>query len=390
MSLPNKRTASLLVALFAALVGLVVSLDLVWLHFKVHTDPNYHSFCAMSDSFNCETVAESWYSVFLFLPVAVWGALGYAGLLILLVTSVQKGLSPLRSYVGLLFSGIAVATSLGLAIISYCVICAFCVLCTVTYVVNLVLLIVFARRAALDRPRFAEARAEFVLLLHARWYLFGGAAALLVALMIVYPKYWRPALPSAPSSGEGVTAEGVHWLGAAAPVMTIEEFSDYLCPHCRRGHITMRELLSVNGGKLRIVHRHFPLDNECNPMVRQPFHIGACRLARAAICAGEQERFWDMNDLLYQGDRFPNDATERIKAAAEELGLDTARLNACIDSPRAKDALRRDIDAGLALRITGTPAFVIEGKVYPGRIPDDVLKKAGLAVPERVGESAPR
>src|SRR5210317_2208398 len=58
-------------------VGALLSAELLRLHVKVYTDPNYHAFCAMTEKLNCETVAVSSYAVFAGLPVALWGLIGY-------------------------------------------------------------------------------------------------------------------------------------------------------------------------------------------------------------------------------------------------------------------------------------------------------------------------
>ena len=113
----QRRPRTITIALLLTAVGLLVSLDLMRLHYKVHTDPSYHSFCAMSDTFNCQTVAESQYAVFAGMPIAAWGALGYAGLLVLLAASWSSGLSAPGLLAALLFSAAAVGCSVTLAVI---------------------------------------------------------------------------------------------------------------------------------------------------------------------------------------------------------------------------------------------------------------------------------
>jgi len=375
------RSRLLPAALLTAAIGLAVSLDLVWLHYKVHTDSSYRSFCAMSDAFNCETVAESRYAVFLGLPVAVWGALGYALLAVILAAMLRRGRSPLKVTAGLALSAASVLISAVLAVISYCVICSFCLLCSLTYAVNLALLAFFVRETFALRPKLAAARAELLQLVKKSWPVFAACVLLVIALMIAYPKYWQHKIAPESSLRQGVTADGSHWLGAAEPGLTIIEYSDYRCPHCQRGHAAMRELLALNPDKLRVVHRHFPLDNACNSLLDAPFHVGACLLAEAAQCAGAQGRFWEMNDLLYQADQLSGASwEERVRAAARTLGLDPERFRQCLDSKEGSGAVKRDIAEGLKLGISGTPAFLVDGRVYSGKVPDQVLTRAGLRV----------
>ena len=76
-------------------------------------------------------------------------------------------------------------------------------------------------------------------------------------------------------------AHGWHWIGATKPTVTIYEFSDYQCPHCLRGHEQMRKLLAQYPDKLRLVHRHYPLDHQCNPAInrniRKKYSLIQCR-----------------------------------------------------------------------------------------------------------------
>src|SRR5262245_2193443 len=93
-----------------------------------------------------------------------------------------------------------------------------------------------------------------------------------------------------------------------APV-TIVEFLDYQCPYCQRSEPTVQEVLAKYPGKIRFVHRDFPLDG----------HPRALPAARAAYCAGEQNKFWELHrDMLLK----PSDLSdEDLKKRAADLGL---------------------------------------------------------------------
>jgi len=119
-------------------LGAALSADLVRLHVRVHTDPDYHSYCAVSEWANCETVAESVQSVALGLPVAVWGLLVYLALGVLTAWGIRRPLSPSSWPFGLLFwiSLISSGTSIYLYLVSHLVIESFCFVCVGTYLVN--------------------------------------------------------------------------------------------------------------------------------------------------------------------------------------------------------------------------------------------------------------
>ena len=150
----------------------------------------------------------------------------------------------------------------------------------------------------------------------------------------------------------------------------------------------LRSLLTGNPG-LRLVHRHLPLDKACNPMVNRPFHLHACLYAKLAVCAGEQGRFWHANDYLFAHGREPNPVTPEVMA--EAVGLDGEKLSECLER-RGSGMIRSDIEAGVRLGITGTPTFQVDGQLYVGQLPPQVLPKhvwpAGSGA--RVGYDASR
>jgi protein-disulfide isomerase len=141
-----------------------------------------------------------------------------------------------------------------------------------------------------------------------------------------------------------------------APV-TIVEFSEFQCPYCSRGASTLRQLEAQYGDRLRIVFRHFPLAS----------HHEAPKAAQAALCAGEQQKFWEMHDGLFADQSHLRVAD--LKQRATTLGLDTARFNDCLDSGRFASAVEADLADGTRYGVTGTPAFFINGRPLVGAVP---------------------
>jgi protein-disulfide isomerase len=144
---------------------------------------------------------------------------------------------------------------------------------------------------------------------------------------------------------------------ADAPV-TIVEFSDYQCPFCRRAEPTLNEVLSRYQGKVRFVFRHFPLDR-IHPLAR-----GA---SEAAACADQQGKFWE-----YHGELFAENAQldrAGLDALAEKTGLDTAAFKLCMDERRTQALVQKDVEAGAAAGVSGTPAFFINGIPLQGALP---------------------
>jgi protein-disulfide isomerase len=172
----------------------------------------------------------------------------------------------------------------------------------------------------------------------------------------------------------GFTEEGFPWIGAIVPTVTVTEFTDYQCPHCRRGHAELRRLVREHSGQLRLVHRHFPLDQACNDLVDYPVHLSACRYAALSYCAGRQGRFWEANDFLFENGR----RKEPVKAGelASAVAVNVETLKRCAGGGAARAAVRADLRAGKALRIQGTPTYVIGGQTYPRMVPAEMIERS--------------
>ena len=111
-----------------------------------------------------------------------------------------------------------------------------------------------------------------------------------------------------------------------APV-TIVEFTDYQCPFCHRAQSVVDEVLTRYKGKVRLVHRDFPLEG----------HPGAFPAARAARCAGEQGRFWEYHRSLMTVSGTLDDADLEKRAA--DTGLDAVEVRGLrgLEAPRRGD-----------------------------------------------------
>ncbi len=147
---------------------------------------------------------------------------------------------------------------------------------------------------------------------------------------------------------------------ADAPV-TVVEFTDYQCPFCMR-HFrqTYPLLLREYGDRVRYVVRNFPVIQN------------SAKAAEAAECAFDQGKFWDYHDRLFAGDRSLD--RETLERYAEEVGLDKALFNECLESGRKSPVVRRDIEDGRRFGVGGTPAFFINGRVLIGAQPFEVFQ----------------
>ena len=198
--------------------------------------------------------------------------------------------------------------------------------------------------------------------------------AALISTWAFFPNYWNFQPPRISADiPTGITASGYPWIGAENAVLEITEFSDYLCFQCRKMHFFLRQLMAENPGKIRIIHRHYPMDHEFNPIVRERFHVGSGKLALLAVYAASKNKFWQMNDLLYGigGQKKPIGTKELAKI----LDLDSNELARALNDRIFRLRVKHDIYNGNKLEITGTPAYVIDGEIYQGQIPPEIIRK---------------
>ncbi len=144
---------------------------------------------------------------------------------------------------------------------------------------------------------------------------------------------------------------------ADAPV-TIIVFSDFECPYCVSLNTTLTKVMAEDAGKVRIVFRHFPLDQ---------IHPRAGKAAEASFCAEEQGKFWEMHDELFK-DRSKL-AVEDLKKKAEIIGLDAGRFDSCLSSGKYAARVKADSEAGRAAGVGSTPTMFINGRPLIGAQP---------------------
>ncbi len=151
-----------------------------------------------------------------------------------------------------------------------------------------------------------------------------------------------------------------------APV-TIVEWSDYECPFCTRFYSQTLGLIDkeyIQTGKVKFVYRDFPLG----------FHKNAQKAAEAAECAGEQGKYFEMHDLLFESG--VEGGVTAFKQYAETIGLDKDEFNSCLDSGEMANEVQEDMQDGQAVGVSGTPGFIINGKLVSGAQPFSVFQQA--------------
>jgi len=158
-----------------------------------------------------------------------------------------------------------------------------------------------------------------------------------------------------------VAAGDIEGSGPADAPVTIVAFSDYECPYCKRAEVTVAEVLAAYPNKIRYYHRDFPLE----------FHADARPAAEAARCANAQGKFWPYHKALFASAELSSD---RLKAIADETGVDRTAFDECVASKKFSAAIDRDIADGSSAGVNGTPAFFVNGRMLSGAQPVEAFK----------------
>ncbi|MEP6960310.1 MAG: DsbA family protein [Nitrospirota bacterium] len=197
--------------------------------------------------------------------------------------------------------------------------------------------------------------------------------ALLVALRrqsnihIDLPTPEPPVLP--------VSTDGDPSVGPANAPITIVEFSDFQCPYCKLSVPLIKEILAKYPGTVKVVYRDYP----------GPNHPHAPQAAEAAQCAGDQGKFWEYHDRLF--DRQAPGTGWNFTELAKEIGLNQDAFATCLNTGRYREEVAKDLHDGFKLGVTSTPTFFINGRPLVGARPfaefqaviDKLLKRQPLS-----------
>jgi len=160
--------------------------------------------------------------------------------------------------------------------------------------------------------------------------------------------------------------------GAKDAKVTVIKYSDFECPYCKYLAMTMEPLKAKYKDKVRFIMKHFPMNPTCNRYMQgYDKHPNACHAHKAGVCAGRQNKFWEMHDKLYANQPTLDPAANR--KAAEEIGLDLAKYDACINDPSVQAKFNKDVDAAIRAGINGAPRTYINGRLVTGSASTSIL-----------------
>ena len=381
------RLSRLLAAASAvAALGTLVAASISYVHARTAAvGQSYTSFCNLGDTLNCDTVLRSPFSELWGVPLAWLALASYAAMTLLFARAARSAGARARGPFRLAAAAVAFAVvfSAYMAFVSLSVLGAVCIQCSALYLVCLVLagLVLQARRL------FAQAWPTVPSVLNGSDLLAClavsvAAVSVLAAATWPSPTRMPPSLVSLADIRESrpdfykwymdlpvdlsaaATSGSRPGLGPKTAPVTIVEYSDLQCGHCRKNHVILKDLLERRPTDVRVIYRHFPLDQSCNEAIPSTIHPHACRAAEAAECAARQGRFMEMLDLLFDNQNQLFEA--KLFKLAASLGLDDAAFGSCMKGRQTLSQIVADSEAGAGLHLTSTPTLFINGRKVRG------------------------
>jgi len=149
---------------------------------------------------------------------------------------------------------------------------------------------------------------------------------------------------------------GIDHLRGPDAAAVILEYGDYECPYSRRAFREIERVERAMQGAVRFAYRHYPLVQ---------IHPHALAAAAAAEAAADQDRFWEMHEILFHRQQHLADGD--LRRYARELGLDVARFDSDLSGSRVFSRVGRDVASGLQSgEVHGTPTLFSNGVVHRG------------------------
>ena len=169
---------------------------------------------------------------------------------------------------------------------------------------------------------------------------------------------------------KNLSKDGHFVLGSKKAKVKIEEFSDFQCPFCYRFFTeTVQRIVKdyVATGKASYAYYNFPLD----------FHLKAPKAAETALCAGEQDKYWEMHDLLFANQ--PNwsedeNYMQTFETLAKSLKINVETFKNCLANGKFAKFIQDDLKLGRKKDVSGTPTVLINGVKVVGAQPYEVFK----------------
>lgn len=153
--------------------------------------------------------------------------------------------------------------------------------------------------------------------------------------------------------------------GAKEQKIVLLEFSDFQCPYCSKAHQTLKQFMTTRQNQVTLVYKHLPLTQ---------IHPEAMPSAKAAWAAGQQGKFWEFHDAMFENQQKLGEPL--YVATAQALKLDLKRFDQDRNGQAASAAIQKDVEMAEKLGVTGTPFVIMNDQVISSGVELDNLEAA--------------
>ncbi len=380
MSQQKSTTWKFYLALVAGFAALATHFYLSRHYFELHLGLSSGSaVCNINKTFNCDTVAASKFSTLFGIPIAIWG-LATQMILVLFTLTFGLGLSSDRTRMGryaLYLSLFVATTSVVMGTISMAFLGTYCLFCMVAYALSFTHLYAVwgLQGPAPFNHCMKDIKAAFT---ESRW--IGISVASIIPLTFLFNNMFldhfgggllKDAVESSFIGWQGApqnnfTEEGLV-KGPADARVTIVEFADFLCPHCKHAAPSLK-VFAESHPNVRVIFKAFPLDGNCNASTEMPKGDGSrCLLTKTVFCAEKiAQKGWPVFEEIFarQEEFFGVGTTaDLLKDIVSRNGIDHNAMEACRNSEEMHKRIVDQSREGLNAKIEGTPSIFINGRL---------------------------
>lgn len=395
----NKKITSFL--LLIALVGVFFSGLLLKQHLtNIATGFEEKSFCNINEVINCDRVDASIFSQVRGIPVSGISLFFYLIITLFILNALVRNKSGSAFFAYLLVIVGALYT-LRMAYLSFVTLKVACIFCIGLYIVIFTLCLLFPLALG-GYGRLKELFEEYFslkltssFLPHAliSFLIMGIGVVTLQSKVSAAQKEWAnkrkiEELKKNPNR-EPLSVEDIITLffeqpqidfdltgrpakGNTNSKVSIVEFSDFECPYCKKAAESFKKTMEEYKDDVAFYFFNYPLDKSCNKYMQRDLHKSACQAAFAAVCAGEQDKFWPYHDEAFANQ--PKYEKEDLNNYAQKIGLDIPAFESCLNSPQTMSKIQNDIEAAQKAGIQGTPSVFLNGRKLNGWNNEELLK----------------
>ena len=329
-----------------AIIGFITSIKLTLIYWDANFNPYaLSSFCSISEFVDCDGVAKTTHSQFLGVPLACWGLFLYFVFLFFTYVDKLKKIEIKNFRIFAYFDVfknpeiyitaigvIAFFISMTLAGLSIFEIKKVCILCFFTYILNLLIALVAKPKETNFVEIFKISIKDFVDAIKVKKYLLAFSGVVLIAFgILTYTSLTNVMTPQVKLQKEVRTFNATgNVLGEENAEVVVHLYTDYQCPFCfvlnTMLHRAVKELKNI-----QIVHHNLPLDMECNNLLKAQMHPGSCLMAKYALAAGKQGKFWDLNNILFDKEFKGEESIIKYAKSIKGLNIDKLKKDAYSD-----------------------------------------------------------